>query len=74
MLKAAEILIPILAPSTFSEHLKTKIDASNAHIGVVLMQDSHSLACFNLRLTLRMSESSAYIKELLTIIEVVFKW
>ena len=49
-------------------------DPSNLGIGVVLMQKERPISYFSKKLSLRMQQASAYVRELYAIIEAVKKW
>ena len=49
-------------------------DASNLGIGAVLMQQEQPLSYFSKKLSLRMQQASAYVRELYAITEAVKKW
>lgn len=60
-------------PNFYSEFI-LKADASNVGIGVVLMQSGHPISYFSKKLGLRLRASSTYLKELIVIVETVYKW
>ena len=49
------------------------MDASNLGIRVVLMQQEQPLSYFNKKLSLRMQQTSAYVRELYAITEAIKK-
>jgi hypothetical protein len=58
----------------FDKPFYVKIDASNAGVGAVLMQDNHPLAYISKSLGPRMRELSTYEKEYVAILLVVEQW
>lgn len=50
------------------------MDASNIKIGIVLMLNDHPIVYFSKKLNGQIANTLTYLKELYTIIEVVFKW
>ena len=65
---------PILAMPDFSKPFELETDASGHTIGVVLMQDRHPIAFFSKKMSIKMSASSTYVRELFAITEAVAKW
>ena len=65
---------PILAMPDFSKPFELETDASGHTIWDVLMQDRHPIAFFSKKMSIKMSASSTYVRELFAITEAVAKW
>ena len=63
-----------MALPDFSQAFVIQIDASTHGIGVVLPQKSHPLAFFSKKLSLWMTNTSTYVRELYAITQVVAQW
>ena len=72
-LKVAMTVAPVLALSYVSKEFVIKTDASNSGIGVVLMQEGHSIAFISKALAAKHQALSAYDKEMFAILFVVKK-
>jgi len=73
-LKTALVSTPVLALPDSSKPFILEIDASTVGIGVVLAQDGHPIAYFSKKLSSRLQQQSAYVRELYAITEVVAKF
>ncbi|GJU69178.1 ty3-gypsy retrotransposon protein [Tanacetum coccineum] len=73
-LKARITCAPILGLLNFEEMFVVEADASTVGIGAVLMQKGHPFSYFSRKLGPRMHLAATYQKELLAIVEVVYKW
>jgi hypothetical protein len=73
-LKAALVDAPILALPNFSKPFQLQIDASEAGVGAMLLQDGHPLAFISKSLGLRTRGLFTYEKEYLAIMVVVEQW
>ncbi|GKV27572.1 hypothetical protein SLEP1_g36732 [Rubroshorea leprosula] len=73
-LKHAVTTTPVLVLPDFSNEFVVETDASNAGIGVVLLQQGHPIAFISKALSLRHQSLLVYEKELLALIYVVRKW
>lgn len=58
----------------FKERFFVEIDASADTMGAILMQGERPIAYFNKQLAPSFRKSSAYIHELVVVIEVVKRW
>ena len=65
---------PVLALPNFDKDFVLETDASDYGVEAVLLQNEQPLAYFRKKLSLRMQQASAYVRELYAIIEVVKKW
>ena len=65
---------PVLALPNFDKDFVLETDASDYGVEAVLLQNEQPLAYFSKKLSLRMQQASAYVRELYAIIEVVKKW
>uniref|UniRef100_A0A803P909 Uncharacterized protein n=1 Tax=Cannabis sativa TaxID=3483 RepID=A0A803P909_CANSA len=73
-LKTAMTLTHVLALPDFSKDFVVETDASNVGIGGVLMQSGHPIAYFSKKLGPQFVGTSAYMRELRAIVEVVTQW
>lgn len=73
-LKHAMSMTPVLALPDYSLPFTLETDASAVGVGVVLMQQGHSLAFMNKRLSSKHQGLSTYEKELLAIVLATHKW
>jgi hypothetical protein len=73
-LKAALCQAPVLALPNFAKPFSIETDASEAGVGVVLMQDGHPLAFFSKALGAKSRGLSTYEKEFMAILLVVQLW
>lgn len=58
----------------FSKHFIIETNASATVVGAILVQDYHPLAFFSKKMGPKMQATSAYIKELFSVIEAARKW
>lgn len=68
------VTTPILQLPNFNKEFKIETDALDVGIGAVLMQDNLPLAYHSWKLGPCLQRSSAYLKELHAVTEVVAKW
>ncbi|GAU38891.1 hypothetical protein TSUD_67540 [Trifolium subterraneum] len=73
-LKIAMTQAPTLALPDFSQPFDIETDASGCAMGVVLMQQSHSIAFFSQPFCPKLQRSSTYVRELHAITSAVKKW
>ena len=65
---------PVLILPNFSEDFVLETDTSNCGVGVVLMQKEQPISYFSKKMSLRMQQASAYVKELYAITKATKKW
>lgn len=58
----------------FAKPFVVEIDSCNTNISVVLIQDKHSVAFFNSKISRHLSQASTYMKEMTTITQAIAKW
>ena len=68
------VAAPVLHLPDFTQEFVIEMDASNEGIGVVLMQQGHSIAYFSQKLGFQLRNSSVFIRELHKGTAVVLKW
>ena len=73
-LKTAMSSAPVLTLPNFGQDFVLEIDASNFSIGVVLMQHEQPISYFSKKLSMRLQQASAYVRELYAITEAVKNW
>lgn len=66
--------VPVLAMPNYQKTFMLKTDTSQYGLGVVLMQDKHSIAYYSTTLGKRASNKPIYEKELTAIVFAVLKW
>ena len=64
----------MLVLPNFDKDFVLETDASDYGVGAILLQNKQPLAYFSKKLSLRMQQASAYVRELYAIIEAVKKW
>lgn len=67
------ILLVLQLPD-FSNSFDVVTNASRIAVGAVLTQQTHPLAFFSKKMSLRMQQASAYVREMYAITKVVHKW
>ena len=73
-LKRAMITTPMLVLHNFDNEFVLETDGSNFGVGVVLIQNEQPISYFSKKLSIRMQQASAYLRELYAITEAVKKW
>lgn len=73
-LKEALTTTPVLQLPDFSQEFTVKTDASGFAMGAVLTQKKRPLAYFSKQFPPSVRHSSAYVKEMVAIVEAVKKW
>lgn len=74
VLKTAMCQSPVLALPNFAKPFAIETDASNAEVGVILMQEGHPLTFFSKALGVKSRGLSTYEKELMAILLAVQLW
>ncbi|GKB01738.1 ty3-gypsy retrotransposon protein [Tanacetum coccineum] len=65
---------PVLTLPNFDQTFIVEMDAADAGIGAVLLQNDRPICYFSLRLGPKIQVAATYWKELFAIVEAVFKW
>lgn len=73
-IKTAMSNLPTLTLPAFSRPFEVTTDASNTTVGVVLSQESRTIAFFSKKLSQWLSSSSIYVRELYALTELIKKW
>ena len=65
---------PVLILPNFNEDFILETDALNCGVGAVLMQHEQPISYFSKKMSLRIQQASAYVRELYAITKAVKKW
>ena len=64
----------VLVLPNFEKEFVLETDASSFGVGVVLLQHEQPISYFSKKLSIRMHQASAYVRELYAITEAAKKW
>lgn len=68
------VTTPILGFPDFSKQFIVETNACNSGVGVVLIQEAHTISFYSYKLSGRLSSTSIYVKKMYAITQVMDKW